>query len=169
MLSFIAGKLSESAVKNEVLLDIAEMLVKHSFNRETGAILPFHVLSFYMNDLFKEAKCPTDTSLVNQAVLNINATNHNRNLNNASQNKCGWTALKISGKDENYLDEHTLAILEIATEILQRERSIIYTTELENIHAFRKNPSSTYKAFADALYQCPKLVSVQWTLLSLPY
>ena len=84
MFSFIVGKLSTSAVKEEVLLEIGEMLVKYSFNKETGAVLPFHVLSSYMDDLLKEAKCSTDTSLVNKAVLNINATNYKRKLDNVS-------------------------------------------------------------------------------------
>ena len=163
LFSFIVGKLSTSEVKEELLLEIAEMLVEHSFNKETGAILPFHVLSSYMDDLCKEAKCSTDKSLVNQAVLNINATNYKQKPDNVSGNWCGWTALKISGKNNNVLDEHTLSMLETATEILQREKSAIYTLELEDIHAFMQNPFPTYNAFVQALYQCPKLVSVQLT------
>ena len=64
LFSFIVGILPTGAAKDEVLLEIADMLVQHSFNTETGAVLPFHVLSSYMDDLLKEAKCLTDTSLV---------------------------------------------------------------------------------------------------------
>ena len=147
---FIIGKLSPELMR-EIILEIAALAVQHSFDKNTGGVLPFYLLKSLIEDLMKESKSTNDNSRFSGSPVLVHLDGKQTAVDTRPSHE--HSALKISGTGRD-----SASFIVILTEGLG-EMSNIRTVEIEDI-LFDQCPVERSEDFVRVLYQSP-LVSLE--------
>ena len=147
---FIIGKLSPELLQ-EILLEIALLAVRYSFDESTGGVLPFYLLQSLIEDLLRENR-PEDTldvSLVSPPLMHLKL-----GTLRPTNRKCHLSAVKISGgKDIGQT---------LIYNLMQQLATIrtVHTAELEDITLGAGHAPRLCADFVGVLYQS-RIVSLE--------
>ena len=108
---FIIGKLADHpALRDVILKEIASMIIQHSFDPETGAVLPFQEIASYLRDLKSESLPDGDVEAL-ECVMGAQAP---------SQLRSSTGYRRVEG-----MDTHSLCVLPVSS----RERKPMATSQ----------------------------------------
>ena len=152
---FIIGKLP-AGLAQQILLEIAVMIVQHALDECSGGVLPFYLLQSLTEDFMKEnglADDEANESFGSQVLLHLNGK-RNLEYTQLSPTPYKYAALKISGTEVQDGAEFLNNLISQLNRITN-----IHIAELEDI-TVGHSPPTIGKKFVDALYKSP-LVSLE--------
>ena len=161
---FIIGKLADHpAVRDAILQEIASLVVQHSYEPDTGGILPINEMVGYISDLKSESLLHNDNGdltesdpfLVTPALVHLRSTMKFSNAKDLEPDTpC---ALKVVGGGKD------LIISEFIHKVITHIKHLrnIHIVEMEGITGQDQDVLTIYQEFTRVLYQSPHIVSME--------
>ena len=163
---FITGKLANHpATGDAILQEIASFVIQHSFDPDTGGILPINEIVRYISDLKSESfpqdekgdLTESDPFLVTPALVHLRSSMKFWNVENLEQDTpC---TLKVLGGDEDFIISEFIP--KVVTHIKHLRN--IHLVEMEGIIQLDQDQdlSTIYEEFTTVLYQSPCITSME--------
>ena len=158
---FIIGKLADHpAVRDVILKEMAVLLVQHSFDADTGGVLPINEILTFIMDLKSESILGDDENMaesepffITSALVHLTSTVIFPKVESLEADTL--CALKVNGREAD--------IPEFIPKVTSHMKHLqnIYLLELNDIDHQNQDLSSTYQEFTRVLYQSPHLISVE--------
>ena len=163
---FIIGKLANNpAVRDVILQEMASLVIQHSFDPDTGGILPITEMVRYISDLKSESLpqdengnlTESDPYLVTPVLVHLISTMKYSNAENLEPDTpC---ALKVLGGGEDFI------ISEFTQKVITHIKHLrnIHIVEMGGILPLNQDQHllMIYKDFTMVLYQSPHIVSME--------